>query len=177
MDASNYANTIWGFADFVRDAILPKDYNKVILPFTLLRRLECALEPTRRAVIDSYEKNKTVWGRDSDNYCMASGRAFYNLSTYRLADLGSSNTQSNLKEYINAFSPNVREIFKQFEFDSICAKLQNYDPPLLYDVCKKFGGSDMDLSPKQLMTVPCRIFMSILSASSVIPLLKMLKTS
>lgn len=148
MDALNYANTIYGFADFVRDAILPKDYNKLILPFTLLRRLECVLEPTRDAVIKSYEKNKAIWGRDSDNYCMASGRAFYNLSTYRLADLGSSNTKSNLKEYINAFSPNVREIFEQFEFDSICAKLQNYEPPLLYDVCKKFGAKDMDLSPE-----------------------------
>lgn len=150
LDAANYANTIWAIADFIRGAVLPKDYNKVILPFTLLRRLECALEPTRNAVIDSYNKNKEVWGRDNDNYCMASGRPFYNLSTYRLADLGSSNTLSNLKEYINAFSSNVREIFKQFEFESICTKLKNYDKnkPFLYEVCMKFGSKDMNLNPE-----------------------------
>ena len=53
----DYVNEIWGIADYVRDVIKRSEYNKIILPFSLLRRLECALEPTRDAVIESFKKN------------------------------------------------------------------------------------------------------------------------
>lgn len=148
MDAENYANTIWAIAKSIRGTILPKDYNKLILPFSLLRRLECVLEPTRDAVLEAYEKHKAEWGTDNDNYCMSSEKAFYNLSSYRLADLGSANTEANLKAYIDAFSPNVREIFKQFDFNSIITKLQDQDEPQLYKVSLDFGSKSMDLSPE-----------------------------
>ena len=84
----DYVNEIWNIADYVRDVISRADYNKVVLPFALLRRLECALEPTRAAVCDAVKEHEKDWGRESDNYCQYSGRAFYNVTPFRLNNLG-----------------------------------------------------------------------------------------
>lgn len=73
----DYVNEIWNIADYVRDVISRADYNKVVLPFALLRRLECALEPTRTAVCEAVKEHEKDWGRESDNYCQYSGKAFY----------------------------------------------------------------------------------------------------
>lgn len=88
LTSENYVNEIFSIADLVCDPFTPKDYNKIILPFTLLRRMECALEPTRDAVVKAYEENKAIWGIDNDNYCQYSKRPFYNVSSYRLNNLG-----------------------------------------------------------------------------------------
>ncbi len=136
----DYANEIWNIADYVRDVINRKDYNKLVLPFALLRRLECALEPTRDTVFKALEENEAKWGRDNDSYCQYSGKPFYNLSKFRLNNLGSDDTLEALKSYISSFSLNAREILEKFGLEEICKKLN--DRGMLYEVCKKFAAFD-----------------------------------
>ena len=148
----DYVNEIWNIADYVRDVIPRADYNKVVLPFALLRRLECALEPTRDAVIAVFKEHEADWGKESDNYCQTSGKAFYNITSFRLNNLGAEDTYSALDAYINGFSPNAREILLKFEMEQTCSKLQ--DKGMLYEVCSRFSRlpfyakniSDRDMS-------------------------------
>lgn len=139
----DYAKEIWNIADLVRDAIKTSEYNRVILPFTMLRRLECALEPTRAAVLKAVEEHEHEWGRESDNYCNYSGKAFYNTTNFRLNTLGSSDTLEALMAYIDGFSENARTIMKRFRMEETCKTLDEHG--MLYLVCGKFAG--FDLSP------------------------------
>ena len=88
----DYAKEIWDVADLIRGPIKTSEYNRVILPFTMLRRLECALESTRQDVLDAVEAHEAEWGRESDNYCTFSQKAFYTTTNFRLNSLGSYNT-------------------------------------------------------------------------------------
>ena len=142
----DYANEIWKIADYVRDVIKRKDYNRVILPFALLRRLECALEDTRDAVCAAVEEHEAEWGREHDNYCQSSGKAFYNVTSFRLNNLGASNTYEALMDYINGFSPNAREILLKFKMEETCKTLNDND--MLYEVCRRFSA--FDLSPENV---------------------------
>lgn len=150
----DYANQIWNVADYVRDTITPKEYNKVILPFSLLRRLECALEPTRDAVLKQFEEHENDWGRENSNYCQHSKKAFYNITGFRLNNLGSEDTFDALMDYVDGFSSNAREIFNKFNFRNTCEKLDENN--MLYAVCMKFAA--FDLSPE---TVTDRIMSDI----------------
>jgi len=97
------------------------DYGKVILPFTLLRRLECVLEATRDEVLKEYESKKALPELALEKILVRkSKQSFYNTSTFDLAKLmnDSSNVADNLESYINAFSPNALEIFEKYEFAS-----------------------------------------------------------
>ncbi|MEI3231265.1 MAG: type I restriction-modification system subunit M N-terminal domain-containing protein [Gordonibacter pamelaeae] len=99
----DYVNEIWNIADYVRDVIRPADYNKLILPFAVLRRFECALEPTREAVSNMAKRG--VWDDDDPKYCALSKHCFYNLTDFRLNNLGASNTLEALMGYVNGFGP------------------------------------------------------------------------
>ena len=138
----DYVNEIWNIADYVRDVISRAEYNKVVLPFALLRRLECALEPTRAAVCKAVEEHESDWGRESDNYCQYSGKAFYNVTGFRLNNLGASDTYAALDSYINGFSKNARDIMLKFEMENTCKRLQ--DNGMLYSVCQKFSELPFD---------------------------------
>lgn len=138
----DYVNEIWNIADYVRDVISRADYNKVVLPFALLRRLECALEPTRDAVCQAAKEHKEDWGRESDNYCQYSGKAFYNVTPFRLNNIGAGDTYAALNAYINGFSPNARNIMLKFDMESTCKKLQDHG--MLYSVCQKFSSLAFD---------------------------------
>lgn len=142
----NYEEEIWKIADYVRDIIKRSEYNRIILPFSLLRRLECALEPTRDAVCDVFAEKEAEWGRESDNYCQTSKKPFYNITTFRLNNLGATDTFEALMEYINGFSPNAREIFTKFKIENTAKALQ--EGGLLYEVCRRF--STFDLSPENV---------------------------
>ena len=142
----NYASEIWKVADYVRDVIKRSEYNRVVLPFALLRRLECALEPTRQAVLDALEEHEAEWGRDHDGYCAYSKKAFYNVTNFRLNNLGASDTLDSLDQYINGFSKNAREILLRFKMEETCKTLQEHG--MLYTVCCKF--SEFDLSPENV---------------------------
>ncbi len=140
----DYAKEIWDVADLIRGPIKTSEYNRVILPFTMLRRLECALEPTRQAVIKAVEDHEAEWGRESDNYCTFSGKAFYNTTNFRLNSLGSSDTLEALMGYIDGFSENARTIMKRFKMEETCKTLDEHG--MLYLVCGKFAA--FDLSPE-----------------------------
>lgn len=140
----NYESEIWNVADYLRDVIPRKDYNRIVLPFSLLRRLECALEPTREAVCKALEEHEPEWGRESDNYCSFSKKPFYNVTNFRLNNLGATDTYEALMSYIDGFSPNAREILKRFKMEETCKTLQEHG--MLYTTCMKFSA--FDLSPE-----------------------------
>ena len=140
----DYESEIWNVANMVWGPIKTSEFNRVILPFTMLRRLECALEPTRDAVIKAVEEHEAEWGRESENYCAFSGKAFYNTTAFRLNSLGSTDTFDALMAYIDGFSENAREIMKKFKMEETCKTLAEHG--MLYKVCAEFAG--FDLSPK-----------------------------
>lgn len=138
----NYENEIWNIANLVRDIIPRTDYNKVILPFVLIRRLEETLEPTREKVCKAFEEHEEDWGRESENYYQYSKTIFYNITEYRLGSLNKTDTYLQLMEYINGFSENAREVILKFDIKSTWKKLQEHD--LLYAVCQKFASVQFD---------------------------------
>ncbi|KAA3626964.1 MAG: SAM-dependent DNA methyltransferase [Proteobacteria bacterium] len=143
---SGTAAFIWSVADLLRGDFKQSQYGRIILPFTLLRRLECVLAPTKAAVLAEYEKRK-----DSDLPLdaflkKAAQLPYYNTSPMDLANLGETQVLDNLDTYIRSFSPDAREIFEHFGFHDFLEKLDEAN--LLYMVMQKFAG--MDLSPKAL---------------------------
>ena len=116
------ANFIWGIADDVlRDLYVRGKYRDVILPMTVLRRLDAVLEPTKKAVLDmkaSLDKAKVV--HQDQALRQAAGQAFYNTSKFTLRDLKARSSQQQLRvdfeAYLDGFSPNVQDILDNFEF-------------------------------------------------------------
>src|SRR5208282_6350016 len=121
-DLNWITNFIWGIADDVlRDLYVRGKYRDVILPMTVLRRLDAVLEPTKQAVLDMKAAlDKEGVTNQDDALRAASGQAFYNTSPFLLRDLKSRATQQKLKDdflaYLDGFSPNVQDILKNFEF-------------------------------------------------------------
>lgn len=145
---SELANHAWSVADLLRGDYKQSDYGKVILPFTVLRRLECVLEPTRDAVRAKYEQIKER-DLDPDPFLRkASGTVFYNTSALTLkAILGdSSHVAKGLLKYVGAFSDNSREVLEKYEFAQQVKRLD--DANLLYKVIGKFA--DFDLHPERV---------------------------
>ncbi len=146
MANTNLANEIWSVADTLRGEFKPSEYGRVILPFALLRRLECVLEPTREAVLKRYEKIKDS-KMDLDLILpKVSGVTFYNTSKYSLSTLGGTSTRANLEDYLSQFSANARIVFEQFDFSKWIDKLDEEN--LLYLVVQKFA--EFDLHPDEI---------------------------
>ena len=139
---------IWSTADLLRGDYKQSDYGKIILPFTLLRRLECVLEPTRDAVLKEYEARKSLNVPLEQFLVRKSNNSFYNTSKYTLSKLkaDSNNIRDNLESYITSFSANAREVFEKYEFDKQLDKLNENN--LLYMIVEKF--SSFDLSPEKV---------------------------
>lgn len=142
------AGLIWAIAELLRGDYRQSDYGKVILPFTLLRRLDCVLTPTRQAVLAEHEKRKAASYDISIFLTRAAGQSFYNTSRYDFPNLlgDANNIRANLLNYVAGFSPNVRDIFERYEFDKLLAKLDSAN--LLYQVVARFAS--IDLSPKKV---------------------------
>ena len=145
MSEQNLSSLIWSVADLLRGDYKQSDYGKVIMPFTVLRRLDCILEPTKAQVLTEYQK-RTKEGVDPTPFLnRISKQSFYNCSPLDvnkvLAD--PAHIKSNLLNYINGFSSNVNDIFERFEFDKQIEKLD--EAGLLFMVTKKF--SEVDLHP------------------------------
>ncbi|EFG0614056.1 TPA: SAM-dependent DNA methyltransferase [Citrobacter freundii] len=128
------ADDLWG--DFPHT-----EFGKIILPLTVLRRLECVLEPTKQAVIDANEQFKDKGMAMDDILKNVSGNPFYNTSNYNLSNLGGTKTKANLEDYIANFSDNVRVIFEQFDFSSTINKLAKAN--LLLRICNNFSAIDL----------------------------------
>ncbi len=144
MNYGQIVGLIWGVADLIRDTFKRGKYQDVILPLTVLRRLDCVLEPTKENVL---QRQAELRGRGLENLhrqlCDASGFEFYNTSRYDfdrlLAD--APNVAPNLRNYIAGFSQNMREVLERFDFDNTISKLD--ESGLLFQVLERFGGVDL----------------------------------
>ena len=152
----NFAGFIWQVADVLRSVFKDGEYGSVILPFALLRRFECELEPTRDAVLRMYGTCREQFHYTQEEQWDAllrrtAKKCFYNTSSFRLSTLGSHNTLSNLIAYKSAFSSNVREILTRFDFEKTCQRLAEND--LLYitiDFFKELDLSVDNVSPRAM---------------------------
>jgi type I restriction enzyme M protein len=145
MSSQSLSALIWSTADLLRGDYKQSDYGKVILPFTLLRRLECVLEPTRDEVLAEYASKKELPALALEKILVRkSKQSFYNTSTFDLGKLlnDSSNIAENLESYIHAFSPNALEIFEKYEFVAQIEKLKENN--LLYLIVEKFANFDLN---------------------------------
>ena len=145
------AGFIWSIADDVlRDVYVRGKYRDVILPMTVIRRLDALLEPTKDAVL---KLNKQLENAGVANkhaaLCQASGNAFYNVSPFTLRDLRARGKQQQLKSdfevYLDGFSPSVQEILEKFKFRNQIPTLVEAD--ILGSLIEKFTSSDINLSP------------------------------
>ncbi|MEW8249747.1 MAG: class I SAM-dependent DNA methyltransferase [Candidatus Thiodiazotropha sp.] len=141
MNQQNLAGFIWSVADLLRGDFKRSEFGRVILPFTLLRRLECVLEPTREAVLKRHTKLKDSSIELDTVLPKVSGHRYYNTSKYQLSNLGETETRANLEDYLSKFSENTRQIFDYFNFPIWLDRL--VDANLLYLVVQKFAGIDL----------------------------------
>ncbi len=146
MSDVNLSSFIWSVADLLRGDYKQSDYGKVILPFTVLRRLDCVLEATKAAVLAELAKRKGDGINPEPFLLRKSGQLFYNTSPLDMKKLmgDQDHIGENLRAYIQAFSPAVRDIFESFEFHTQIDRLAKAG--LLYMVTEKFAN--IDLHPK-----------------------------
>ncbi|MCH9026349.1 MAG: SAM-dependent DNA methyltransferase [Proteobacteria bacterium] len=151
-------NFIWSIADdLLRDVYNRGKYRDVILPMTVLRRLDAVLEPTKQDVLDmkkALDREKVA--NQDDALRAAAGQAFYNTSPFLLRDLKSRGTEQKLKDdfeaYLDGFSPNVQDILTNFEFRNQIPRLSKGD--LLGPLIEKFLDKDINLTPEAVGDLP-----------------------
>ena len=143
MAETNLSAFIWAVADLLRGDYKQSDYGKVILPFTVLRRLDCVLEKTKPAVLAELAKRKGKGVNVEPFLIKKSGQLFYNASALDMKTLmgDQDNIAENLRKYIQGFSPAVRDIFENFEFHTQIDKLAKAN--LLYLVTERFATIDL----------------------------------
>jgi type I restriction enzyme M protein len=143
MSDPNLSSFIWSVADLLRGDYKQSEYGKVILPFTVLRRLDCVLDPTKAAVLAEKEKRDKAGLNPEPFLLRKSGQFFYNTSPLDLKKLmgDQDHIGENLRAYMQAFSPAVRDIFESFEFHLQIDRLAKAG--LLYQVTEKFATIDL----------------------------------
>ena len=145
IDASKEIAMVFSIANTLRGPYKPDKYKDVIIPMIILRRLECALAPTKKAVVDTFKKNPAT---PAQLLCRKSGYQFYNTCEFTLEKLLTEAPAivENLTFYIESFSPNVQAIFEELKFKT---EIKNLDKNnRLLGVVKKF--SELDLNPDKV---------------------------
>lgn len=143
---------IWGIADdCLRDVYVRGKYRDVILPMTVIRRLDAVLEDTKDAVLQMKQAlDAAKASNQTDALCVAAGQAFCNTSPFRLRDLTARSQKQTLKAdfiaYLDGFSPNVQEILEKFKFRNQIDTMVDAD--ILGAVIEKFVSPEINLSPK-----------------------------
>ena len=139
----NLSSFIWSVADLLRGDYKQSEYGKVILPFTVLRRLDCVLEATKAEVLTEKATREAAGLNPEPFLLRKSGQFFYNTSPLDLKKLmgDQDHIGENLRAYMQAFSPAVRDIFESFEFHTQIDKLAKSG--LLYMVTEKFASIDL----------------------------------
>jgi type I restriction enzyme M protein len=150
---SEIVSFLWSIADLIRDSFRRGEYQNVILPLTVLRRLDCVLAPTKVRVL---KKNAELHGRLENldpQLRAASGFAFYNTSRYDFEKLlaDAPNLAANLRNYIAGFSENMRDVLEKFDFDNTIRRLT--EAGLLFQVLERFKNVDLhpDRVPNPMM--------------------------
>jgi len=148
-DISNHAAFIWSVADLLRGDYKQSEYGRVILPLTVLRRLDCVIAPVKDDMLAKYDSVKDTL----DNYGpvldrLTDTRHLWNTSPYDMAKLldDPDNIATNLNAYIRGFSPEIQDMLDNFDLDTQIAKLDRSN--LLYHVLGKFA--DIDLHPDKV---------------------------
>ncbi|MGU5779327.1 type I restriction-modification system subunit M [Aeromonas caviae] len=142
---SSLANLIWSVADLLRGDFKQSQYGRIILPFTVLRRLECVLAPTRDKVLATAESTKAMPELARHKLLLNSaGQSFYNTAKLTLDNLGEKQIGDNLDAYVRGFSREAFEVFEHFNFAASIDLLEDAD--LLYKVVRNFAN--VDLSPE-----------------------------
>ncbi|NQX56871.1 SAM-dependent DNA methyltransferase [Pedobacter panaciterrae] len=146
------ANFIWSIADLLRGDYKQSDYGKVILPLTVLRRLDCVLQATKADVLKKYEQATVMKIQNIDPILnKVAGYSFHNRSNFDFDKLiaDPNNIAANLRDYINGFSAEAREIIEQFEFENQINRMD--DNNLLFMVVKRF--QEIDLHPDKVSSM------------------------
>lgn len=143
MNHSEIVAFIWGVADLIRGKFKRGQYQDVILPLTVLRRIDCVLAPRKRKVLETRAKLKGKLENLDPQLRKASSYAFYNTSLYDFESLlgDPPHLAANLRHYINGFSPNMREVVEKFHFDGIVSQLEEHG--LLFKVVERFKNVDL----------------------------------
>lgn len=148
------ATVIWNIANALAGYFKPHEYGLVILPMTIVKRFHDCLLPTHQAVLDTYEKVKKL--AVTDGFLRrASGYQFYNTSKYTFERLlaDPENIESNFRDYLNGFSPNVQDILAKFDFENIIKRMVECGS--LYLVIKEFSSQKGYLGPDKISAVDC----------------------
>ena len=149
MNHSEIVSFLWGVADLIRDTLKRGKYQDVILPLTVLRRLDCVLADNKEKVLAKQAelKDKKLDNLDPQLRKVA-GFAFYNTSRYDFEKLlaDAPHAATNLRNYIAGFSPNMREVLEKFDFDNTISKLE--EAGLLFQVLERF--KNVDLHPDRI---------------------------
>ena len=146
MNTENHSQTaafLWSIADLLRGDFKQSQYGRIILPFTLLRRMECVLAPTKDEVI---KQTYAQEGRPDTVREMillrAAGHQFFNASPLTLGTLSDTQTAADLMSYVQAFSKDAREIFEHFHFEDFVQQLESAN--LLYQVVQRFAVAPLE---------------------------------
>ena len=146
------ANFIWSIADLLRGDYKQSEYGRVILPLTVLRRLDCVLEPTKQAVFAYLPQTKGFSPDAAETVLKKKARlTFFNKSKYDFQKLAAdpNDIAANLRNYINGFSKNARSILEHFNFEDHIERLDKAN--LLYKVVKRFA--EIDLHPDKVLNI------------------------
>lgn len=160
MNHSAISSFIWGTADLLRSSYKQHEYGDIILPFTVMRRLDIVLAPTKQAVLEESKKEipaalKQMKSFDEGvlrdkNLKKAAGQDFYNTSAFTMEDLvkDADNIKENMTAYIDGFSPEIVDIMENFDIYSVINDLDKKG--LLFQVTERFCKPDVDLSPESV---------------------------
>lgn len=148
------SNLIWEVADLLRGDYKQSDYGKVILPLTVLRRLDCVLAPTKQQVLDYLPKVEKLSDSAKDlTLNKIAGANFHNRSQFDFAKIiaDANNVAANLRNHINGYSASAREIIEYFNFDDQIERMDDPKADILYQVVKKFAEIDLsDIDTMQM---------------------------
>jgi len=143
-------NFIWSLADLLRGVYKRNEYQKIILPLTVLKRFDCVLNDTKKDVLTAHEKYKNEFENLDDVLMSASTHNFYNHSKYDFKSLleDPEHIKDNLLHYMEGFSQNVKDIFENFKMREHISELAKAD--LLFLLIKEFSESKVDLHPDKV---------------------------
>lgn len=141
VDVTTEVNFIWSIANKLRGPYHADKYKDVIIPMTIIRRFECALEQSKQAVVDQFKKNPNF---PAKAFYRLTGYEFYNVSEFTLGELinDPDHLAANFRNYLEGFSANVQDIIKSLEFDKEITKMDKNNR--LYAVVKAFSELDLD---------------------------------
>ena len=145
-DFKDKANLIWDVADLLRGDYKQSDYGKVILPMTVLRRLDCVLAPTKQKVLDYLPRVEKFSDSAKDlTLNKIAGTNFHNRSPFDFAKIiaDPNHVAANLRNHINGYSASAREIIEYFNFDDQIERMDDPKADILFQVVKKFAGIDL----------------------------------